>query len=291
MKKFTCFTALLLCSVSVLYATTITVKVADFSFKPATVNAKVGDTIKWVWKSGIHTTTSVTVPAGAVAWDRAMDSAHRNFKYRLRIAGTYKYQCTFHFTVMKGTLNISSALAPGLSDFAISGDDLNSLLTWKTKSSNDIAYFSVQRSSDGNNFREINRVFPSALNNYSFTDKEAKGKYVYYQVKMVDTKGASEFTDIQMKTRNLPADKLITSLSPNPVSKPGHLMLQFSSDIEGSMHVRAYSQTGKLVKEADMYASKGINNGHFHMGELPPGTYYLIFSLGSITEKHTVIVK
>lgn len=292
MKKFTFLTALLFCSGQLLYATTITVKVADFSFKPATVNVKVGDTVKWVWKSGSHTTTSVTIPTGAVTWDRSLNSSSKNFKYRLTKAGVYKYKCTPHAAFgMTGTINVSNALDAGLSDFVISGDDLNSLLTWKTKSSNDVAYFSVQRSVDGDHFNEINRVFPSALNTYSFTDKDAKGKYVYYQVKMVDTKGAAEYTSIQMKTRNVPTDKLITSLSPNPVSKAGHLMLQFSSDVEGSMHVRAYSQAGKLVKEADMYAAKGINNGHFHMGDLPPGTYYLVFTLGARTERYTVIVR
>lgn len=297
MKKLTFLATFLLCSFSVLYATTIVVKVSNFQFKPKTVNAKVGDTIKWNWNAnqvgnGSHTTTSITVPVGAVTWDRPINTTTRNFKYRLRVGGSYHYKCTPHFTAgMEGFINVTTALAPGLSEFVVGGDDISSLLTWKTKSSNDVAYFSIQRSTDGDNFREINRVLPSSLNSYSFTDKEAKGKYVYYQLKMVDTKGASEFTDIKMKTRNIPDDKLITSLSPNPVSKPGHLMLQFSSDVEGSMRVQAFSQAGKLVKEDNMYAAKGINNGHFHMGELPPGTYYLVFSLGSRTEKHTVIVK
>ena len=291
MKKFTLFTAFLVCSFSAVYATIITVKVMDFQFKPATVNAKVGDTIKWVWKGGVHTTTSVTIPAGAIAWDRPMDSAHRNFKYRLRVAGTYKYQCTFHFTVMKGTLNITSALAAGLNEFAVNGDDLKALLSWKTSSSKDLAYFSVQRSSDGDNFREIKRVLPSTGNVYSFVDNAATAKYTYYQVKMVDTKGNAEFTDIQMHTRNITLDKLVTSLSPNPISRPGHLMMQFNSDIEGSMRVQLFGPNGRLIKEQDMSASKGINNGHFHMGDLPAGSYYILCTLGTKTEKHTVIMK
>src|SRR5678815_5142228 len=108
MKKITLFTALLLCSFSLLYATTITVRVSDFQFKPKTVNAKVGDTIRWLWQNGIHTTSSLTIPAGALAWNRPIDSAHKNFKYRLRVAGTYEYQCNIHFTIMKGTLNTVS---------------------------------------------------------------------------------------------------------------------------------------------------------------------------------------
>jgi plastocyanin len=292
MKKFTLFTALLICSFSFVYATTITVRVSNFQFQPKTVNAKVGDTIRWQWRNGIHTTTSVTIPVGAPAWNRPMDSAHKNYKYRLRFAGTYQYKCTPHGSIgMTGTIIVSSALTAGLSDFVMSGDDLKTLLSWKTKSSEELAYFSVQRSTDGDNFREIKRVLPSAGNTYSVTDDGATGKYVYYRIRMTDTKGNEEFTNIRMFTRNVTADKLITSLSPNPISKAGHLLMQFNSDIEGGMRVQLFAQNGKLVQEQVMSASKGINNGHFHMGDLPAGSYYIVCTLGSRTEKHTVIMK
>lgn len=293
MKKFTLFLLSIICSYSYIHATTIIVKVSDFQFKPKTINAKVGDTIKFTWKTGIHTTTSVTIPAGAVAWDRAMDSAHKTFKYRLRVAGTYQYKCTPHGAFgMTGTIIVANALEAGLSDFVLKEDELKTILQWKTNSNKDIAHFSVQRSSDGDNFREIKRILPSAANNYSFTDNTATGKYLYYQVKMVDTKGNAEYTAIQMLTRrNVNTDKLVTSLSPNPLSSAGHLMLQFNSDIEGTMRVQLFSINGRLIKEQNMYAAKGINNGHFHMGDLTPGSYYVLCTLGTRTEKHTVIMK
>jgi hypothetical protein len=192
---------------------------------------------------------------------------------------------------MKGTLNITSALDAGLNDFVVNGDDLKALLSWKTNTSTDIAYFSVQRSTDGDNFREIQRVTPSPGNVYRFADNTTTGKYTYYQLKMVDKKGNEEYTDIQMYTRNIPMDKIVTSLSPNPISRPGHLMMQFNSDIEGSMRVQLFGPDGRLIKEQIMSASKGINNGHFHMGDLSPGSYYILCTLGTRTEKHTVIMK
>ena len=129
------------------------------------------------------------------------------------------------------------------------------------------------------------------MNRYSFTDDAASGKYVYYRLRMVDTKGNEEFTSIQMITRNVNSDKLVTSLSPNPVSKPGHLQLQFNSDIEGFMRVQLFGPSGRLIQEQNMSASKGVNNGHFHMGDLSPGSYYILCTLGTRTEKHTVIMK
>jgi plastocyanin len=293
MKKIVLLT-LLIASTSMLFAKVIKIKVANFQFTNATVNAKVGDTIQWVWQNGSHTTTSTSVPAGAKTWDRVMDSAHRNFRYVLRVAGIYKYKCRPHASLgMKGTIKVTAALDAGLNSFSISDDAIDAILTWQTQSSKDIAYFSVQKSTDGNNFSEIAKVNPDLSNRYSFTDKNnnTSSKYVYYQVEMVDTKGNHDLTEIKMFTQKAVASKLITSLSPNPVSSPGHLMLQFNASREGTLLVQLYNQSGSFVKQTEMAAYKGLNNGHFHLGDLTPGTYYIVCTLGDIREKYTIIVK
>src|SRR5215831_2256042 len=98
MKKIVLLAFLLGCF-AMTYANTIKIKVVDFQFKAKTVNALVGDTIIWIWKSGIHTTTSTTIPANAKAWNKPIDSAHLKFKYILRVPSTYNYRCNFHFTI------------------------------------------------------------------------------------------------------------------------------------------------------------------------------------------------
>ena len=110
MKKFLLLAALLLGSVSATFAADHRVTVADFQFTPKTVNARVGDTISWTWQNGMHTTTSVTIPAGATAWNAPIDSSSTRFRIRLTVAGTYHYQCNFHFNIgMKGTIRVSAA--------------------------------------------------------------------------------------------------------------------------------------------------------------------------------------
>src|SRR5438552_7060576 len=86
------------------FATTHLVEVSNFQFSPATVNAVVGDTIKWTWVSGFHTTTSTTVPAGAATWDANIQGAGQTFSYKLTVEGTYNYLCSVHPTQMTGTL-------------------------------------------------------------------------------------------------------------------------------------------------------------------------------------------
>jgi len=110
MKKILLLTvALAICSVSAASAATIRVRVMNFRFQPATINAHVGDVIVWQWVNGMHTTTSTSVPAGARTWNSPMDSAHLQFRYRVQVAGTYHYQCNFHFAQgMVGTITVSA---------------------------------------------------------------------------------------------------------------------------------------------------------------------------------------
>ncbi|HNP22600.1 MAG TPA: T9SS type A sorting domain-containing protein [Panacibacter sp.] len=274
------------------FATRFTIKVQDFQFKAKTVNAKVGDTVVFKWVNGIHTTTSITIPVGATTWNKPMDSAHKSFTYILKVAGVYNYNCTYHAPLMKGTINVSAALASGVSGISVNDDYGKALLNWNTKSTNGLSYFSVQKSTDGENFTEISRINPGAGTHYRFIDNEkASSKYIYYQVKAVDNNGNSELSEITMFTAKSVAEKLITSISPNPVTSPGHLMLQFNANADGIMLVQVYNSKGILVKQAEMSASKGLNNGHLHLGDLTAGTYYVNCTLGNLYEKHTIIYR
>jgi len=75
----------------------IQVNVLNVSFSPKTFTAQIGDTINFVWVAGTHTTTSTSVPAGALAWNMPSDNTHRSFLYPLKVAGNYAYRCNFHF--------------------------------------------------------------------------------------------------------------------------------------------------------------------------------------------------
>ena len=111
MKKILLLAVVLaICSASVASAARIRVRVQNFTFQPATINAHVGDVIVWRFVNGMHTTTSTSVPAGAQTWNAPIDSTHTQFRYQLQVAGTYQYQCNFHFAQgMVGTIVVSAA--------------------------------------------------------------------------------------------------------------------------------------------------------------------------------------
>jgi plastocyanin len=89
------------------YSFTQIVNVKNFSFSPVSFTINIGDTIRWVYVSGTHTTTSLTIPAGAAAWDHPINSSSTSFTYVPTKTGTYNYKCTFHFAMgMQGDFTV-----------------------------------------------------------------------------------------------------------------------------------------------------------------------------------------
>ena len=90
------------------HSVTKIINVSNFAFTPQNENAETGDTIKWVWVSGFHTTTSSNIPTGAAAWDALIDPSNLTFIYVPQMTGTYNYVCTPHASMgMVGTLTIT----------------------------------------------------------------------------------------------------------------------------------------------------------------------------------------
>jgi plastocyanin len=114
----------LLCSMSFIngQATIWTVNVQNFSFEPDNLpNVKIGDTVRWIWVNGNHTTTSTTIPGGAAAWDHVINSGNQQFDYIPTVAGTYNYKCTPHASSgMIATFTVSPAV--GIADNEIGSE-------------------------------------------------------------------------------------------------------------------------------------------------------------------------
>lgn len=84
------------------YSTKHIVNVQNYAFVPANLNVSVGDTIRWVWINGSHTTTSTTIPTGAPAWDEPITSSNPFYEYRVNVPGVYNYLCTPHSSTQIG---------------------------------------------------------------------------------------------------------------------------------------------------------------------------------------------
>jgi plastocyanin len=299
---YTAVLALLFCNPA--NATIWNVSVANNTFNPATINAVVGDEIKFNWVIGIHTTTcgsglpGTSLPAGAAEWDAPMTATATTFSYIVAVPGIYLYGCTPHFAFgMQGTITVSGVLPVQFGSFAVSNADAKALVQWQTFSEQRTDYFSIRKSTDATSFYEVGRVVAagnsSTQRSYNFTDTDLGNinKYLYYEIVTVDMDGKETFSPIKMLRNNsVLKQDLIVSLSPNPISRPGQAQLKFNADKRGTMDVTVVNMSGQVVLKAKLAAFYGLNNGHLHVCDLQKGIYNVIFSLAGKRETRKIVV-
>ncbi len=284
------------------FATIHSVTVANFQFNPANFSAQVGDTVRWTWSSGSHTTTSGNnnggIPVGAASWNENINSGNTTYEYVITIPGTYNYRCIPHSPEMIGQFTASGVFPVTLFDFKVSATSNNkALISWKTASENNSDHFSVMKSFDGSSFSEFATVKAAGksdeIRSYSVTDNNISNayKYTYYKLEIFDRDGSKSTSDIQLFLNKQAISKMILSLSPNPVTRPAHIMLQFNADKAGSLLAQLYDSKGVLIKQTNMLAVPGINNGHFHIGDVPSGMYNIVFTLNELKESKQILIQ
>ena len=47
----------------------------------------------------------------------------------------------------------------------------------------------------------------------------------------------------------------------------------------------------KIVIETTLSGDAGLNNGHIHLGNIPPGTYNIVFTLNGLKENYRVVLQ
>jgi|GEM_PF-2556053 len=105
--------ALLLAMTAVATATKHIVNVGNFAFTPAKTHVAPGDTVRWVWSSGLHTTTSD--PTSPKNWGSPnLSGPGQFFEVAFTLAdgpGPFPYHCEFHSLTMFDTIfvNVSAS--------------------------------------------------------------------------------------------------------------------------------------------------------------------------------------
>lgn len=133
------------------------VNVQNYSFVPANLNVQVGDTIRWVWINGTHTTTSTTIPFGAPAWDEPITSSNTFYEYRVNVVGVYSYLCTPHSNSQIGHFTATAptptlAVTPSNQNVSSSSGSTNFTVTSNSNwtASSNAGWCTVTSSGSGN---------------------------------------------------------------------------------------------------------------------------------------------
>ncbi len=133
MRKYLLTFLLSLAIIGLASANTFNIDVSSFAFTPSSLDAAVGDTLIWTLSSGSHTTTSISVPAGAASWDYTFSGVGDSFSYVIAVEGVYEYHCALHPTLMIASFETQVPL-PMIEDFDYPADDLLSNHGWTAHS-------------------------------------------------------------------------------------------------------------------------------------------------------------
>jgi hypothetical protein len=173
-----------------------------------------------------------------------------------------------------------------LSFFAVrNGEDAR--LTWNVENDQQNRAFEIERSLDGRNFTQVNKV--SAMgngrsqNSYEATDARITNlgkKAVYYRIKQIDLNG--EFVYSPIRTVNLDARGASVSLFPNPVRDLTKLVIDANGEGKASIVIRDAS--GKQVQMINTRLVKGMNQQDLNLGRLPGGSYTVTVLGGALNE-------
>ncbi|MFW6328148.1 MAG: T9SS type A sorting domain-containing protein [Bacteroidota bacterium] len=111
MNKFIILIIFSILVISIHGQTTHIIEAGNYSFSPASLSGvEIGDTIKWKWEFGSHTTTSIDIPEEAESWDSPLTPSNIEFAYVPMVAGSYNYICVPHEARgMEGSFTVQTA--------------------------------------------------------------------------------------------------------------------------------------------------------------------------------------
>ncbi|AII50599.1 hypothetical protein N008_01195 [Hymenobacter sp. APR13] len=170
-------------------------------------------------------------------------------------AGTVTFPVTSFSQTVIGTFG-SSPLPVELVRFDAKAQDADGLLAWTTAQEKNSAYFEVESSTDGKDFRAIGRVAGQGTtaqrHEYEWLDRNLSryaAAIVYYRLRQVDNDGTASFS--QVRTVAV-AEALRTNLAlyPNPASRRTHL-----TGARANSAVQVFDALGRLVFTAQADAA------------------------------------
>lgn len=163
-----------------------------------------------------------------------------------------------------------------LLSFTGQATDNSVMLKWSTASEVNNSYFSVERSNDGLNFKEITVVqgagTTNSLKNYSFEDKYPIKGRLYYRLKQVDFNGQFDYSPVVSVQVDIDQRPFSMSLFPNPALPSEVVMLKIKHyELNGSTaFIKIVNQMGLEVWSSEKSIQKGEP---IQLPSLPRGTY------------------
>ena len=156
------------------------------------------------------------------------------------------------------------------------------VVNWKASCNNSAAYFDVERSEDGLNYKKLSTVRSLGAGefDYSFTDGNPTKGNSFYRLKLVDIDGKSKYSTVSLIkwTSN---EFVLNGILPSFTNS--QMNLQISSKSKRIADLYVYDAQGKMVKSQRLNITEGNNNYQIAVDQLASGDY--IFQINTGKEK------
>jgi hypothetical protein len=164
------------------------------------------------------------------------------------------------------------------------GNSIN--LQWITASETNNDYFSIERSSDGINYRQIGTVKGAGNSStslmYNFVDYNAFQGINYYRLTQTDYDGKFKVFNPASVYNYASID---FKIGPNPASN--YINLNIGSALNDNCIILVYNYSGAIVKSF----SGILNSQILDVSELPDGTYIICISYNAINIKQCIVIQ
>ncbi len=186
---------------------------------------------------------------------------------------------SFSSFTLNGANASGTALPVEMLYFEVENKAENVMLSWATVTEINNDFFTIERSQNGIDFKEIG-VEKGAGNysgtlTYQFIDKQALSGISYYRLKQTDFDASFEYTEIKSVNRN--EQKVFdVNIYPNPVSES--LFVSTNSEIDSKTVLEIYDITGRKVLEQKVNEFEQNSSVKIDVSKLLPGTYVVKFN-------------
>ncbi len=143
---------------------------------------------------------------------------------------------------------------------------------WQSVNETNLKLYSVQRSSDGNNFVSIGNINAKGIGSYSFTDFQLpNASSLYYRLEILENDGKKSYSPIVSINPNRKSSLL---LSPNPTYGLTSLQVN-SSRAKEEIQITVFNQLGNKLIQQTKVISIGENSIPLSLEVLQTGVYFL----------------
>ena len=144
-------------------------------------------------------------------------------------------------------------------------------IEWSVAEEMTLAGYSVERSSNGSQFKTIGHVTASKSSRYNFTDVSPEKAINYYRLKMTDKDGKYKYSAVKSVNNSVTFD---AGIYPNPVKNV--VQVKINAEKKMDLQLRIISLDGKVLHTVKQSAAAGSTFKNINVTSLAKGSYFLM---------------